>query len=61
MCRVVAKFLSKLLLQEQRHLRLEVARDMLECANKDREFLKTVITGDEMWLYRYDPEMKAQS
>jgi histone-lysine N-methyltransferase SETMAR len=34
---------------------------MLECANGDPEFLKTTITGDEMWVYRYDPETKVQS
>jgi hypothetical protein len=34
---------------------------MLECANGDTEFLKTVITGDETWVYEYDPEMKMQS
>jgi AraC-like DNA-binding protein len=50
MCRVVVKFVATLLSQEQQQLRLEVARDMLECANKDPEFLKTVITGDEMWV-----------
>jgi hypothetical protein len=33
----------------------------LQCANKDPEFLKTVITGDESWVYRYDPETKVQS
>jgi hypothetical protein len=32
----------------------KVAQDMLECANRDPEFLKTVITGDE-------PETKVQS
>jgi hypothetical protein len=47
MCRVVAKFVLKLLSQEPQQLRLEVARDMLECANGHPEFLKTVITGDE--------------
>jgi AraC-like DNA-binding protein len=47
MCRVVAKFVPKLLSQEQQQLRLEVARDMLECSNGDPDFLKTVITGDE--------------
>jgi hypothetical protein len=52
----VAKFVPKLLLQEQQQLRLEVARDMLECTNWDPEFLKTVITGDETWVYGYDPE-----
>jgi hypothetical protein len=45
-------------LQEQQQLRLEVA---LECANGDPEFLTTVITGDEIWVYGYDPEMKVQS
>jgi hypothetical protein len=51
MCRVVAKFVPKLLSQE---LCLEVAQDMLECANGDPEFLKAVITGDETWVYGYD-------
>jgi histone-lysine N-methyltransferase SETMAR len=61
MCRMVAKFVPKLLSQEQQQLHLEVVQDMLECANKDPEFLKTVITGDEKWVYEYDPETKVQS
>jgi hypothetical protein len=61
MCRVVAKFVPKLLSQELQQLRLVVTRDMLMCANEDPEFLKTVITGDEMWVYGYDPETKVQS
>jgi hypothetical protein len=43
---VVAKFVPKLLSPEQQQLCLEVAKDMLECANRDPEFLKTVISGD---------------
>jgi hypothetical protein len=42
-CRVVAKFVAKLLSHEQQQLCLEVVQDML-----DPEFLKTVSTGDEM-------------
>jgi predicted DNA-binding protein YlxM (UPF0122 family) len=61
MCRVVVKFVAKLLSREQQQLRLEVTRDMLECANGDTEFLKTVITGNEMWVYGYDLETKVQS
>jgi transposase len=61
MFRVVAKFVPKLLSQEQQQLRLEVVWDMLECTNGDPEFLKTMITGDETWVYRYDAEMKVQS
>jgi hypothetical protein len=61
MCKVLVKFVPKLLLQEQQQLRLQVTQDMLECANGDPEFLKTVITGDETWVYGYDPETKVQS
>ena len=31
---------------------------MLDCANNDLEFMKTIITGDETWVYGYDPESK---
>jgi histone-lysine N-methyltransferase SETMAR len=58
---MVAKFVPKLLSQEQQQLRLEVVWDMLECSNGDPEFLKTGITGDETWVYRYDLETKVQS
>jgi histone-lysine N-methyltransferase SETMAR len=61
MCRAVVKFVPKLLSQEQQQLRLEVARDMLACANGDPEFLKTVNTCDVTWVYGYDLETKVQS
>jgi hypothetical protein len=47
MQKVAAKFVPNLLLPEQQQLRLEVTQDMLECANRDPDFLKTVINGDE--------------
>jgi hypothetical protein len=45
---VAAKFVPKLLSLEQQQLRLEVTQDMLDCANRDSECPKTVITGDVM-------------
>jgi hypothetical protein len=51
MCGVVGKGVPGLLSQEQQQLHLEVTRDMLECANGDPEFLKTVIAGDETGAY----------
>jgi hypothetical protein len=33
---------------------------MLECAKGDPEFLKTVITVDETWVYGYGPETNVQ-
>ncbi|XP_033606072.1 uncharacterized protein LOC117282053 [Cryptotermes secundus] len=61
MRRVAAKFVPKLLSPEQQQLRLEVVQDMLECVNRDPEFLKTVITSDKSWVYGYDPETKVQA
>ena len=34
---------------------------MLDSANSDPEFLNIVTTGDESWVYGYDPETKAES
>jgi len=46
---------------EQKQLHLEITQDMLDCAESDSNFLNTVITDDESWVYGYDPETKAQS
>ena len=59
--RVSAKFVPKLLTEQQKELRKEIAEDMLDCANHDPEFIQTIITGDETWVYGYDPETKFQS
>ena len=59
--RVSAKFVPKLLTMEQKQLRLEIAQDMLDSIESDSNFLNTVITGDESWVYGYNPGTKAQS
>ena len=56
MRRVAAKFVPKLLSAEQKELCVEVAQDLLDTTSTDSEFLNTVITGDESWVYGYDPE-----
>jgi histone-lysine N-methyltransferase SETMAR len=61
MWRVSVKFLPKLLAMEQKQLRLEVSQDMLDYANSNPDFLNIFITGDESWVYGYNPETKAQS
>ena len=59
--RVSAKFVPKLLTEQQKVLRKEISEDMLDLANHDPKFIKTIITGDETWVYGYDPETKLQS
>ncbi|KAJ4437644.1 hypothetical protein ANN_17789 [Periplaneta americana] len=61
MNRVAAKFVPKLSSPEQKDLRRDVAQDLLDTANTAPGFLNTVITGDESWVYGYDPETKRQS
>ena len=58
---VVAKFVPWLLLPEQKEHCAAVANDLIQTATNGPDFLKKLITGDESWVYSYDPEMKAQS
>ena len=60
MQRVLAKFIPKLLMEQQKELCVEIAQDLLDCANNDLKFTMTIITGDETWVYGYDPESKFQ-
>jgi hypothetical protein len=57
---VAAKFIPWLLSQEQKEFCAEVAQNLLETYNNNPHFLKQVITGDESWVYGYDPETKVQ-
>ena len=61
MCRVSAKFVLRLLSEEQKQVRLDIAQNLLQTTDDNHEYLNTVITGDENWVYEYDPETKAQS
>ena len=58
---VASKFVPRLLSVEQKQQRLEVCLDLKENAAHDPSFLSNVITGDETWVYAYNPETKTQS
>ena len=61
MQRVSAKFVPKLLMEQQKELLVEIAQNMLDCANNDLEFTQSIITGDETRVYGYDQESKFHS
>ncbi|PNF25138.1 hypothetical protein B7P43_G01979 [Cryptotermes secundus] len=48
---VSAKFVPKLLTMERKQRRLEIAQDMLDNADSNPNFLNTMITGDDSWVY----------
>ena len=46
----------------QKEVRLQNTQDLLHRAQREkRPFLHRIVTGDESWLYCYDPETKQQS
>lgn len=58
---MAAKFILKLLVEQQKQPRLEIAQECLTVLTVNRDFMKTIISGDEKWVYEYDPETKFQS
>ena len=58
MRKVCAKMVPKKVTEEQKQRRVTICKDVLE---RQDDILGCVITGDETWVYQYDPEMKQQS
>jgi len=59
MRRIAAKFVSLLLKNDQRDHRVQVCTELPKAVRHDPNYLSRVITGDESWLYDYEPEKKA--
>ncbi|UYV79034.1 EPM2AIP1 [Cordylochernes scorpioides] len=55
-----AKFIPRFLINEQKLCRLATCENMLEMTRTDPEWKDKIITGDETWVYDYDPETKRQ-
>jgi hypothetical protein len=60
MRRIAAGFVPRLLNDDQRDQRVQVCTELQKAVRHDPTFLSRVITGDESWLYDYDPETKHQ-
>ena len=61
MRRISARFVPWLLSDEQKTLRVFLCRELKQQARDDPIFISNIITGDETWVYGYDPETKQQS
>jgi hypothetical protein len=51
----------RLLSDDQKSHRVSVCRELKQQARDDPNFISIIITGDETWVYGYDPEPKRQS
>ena len=45
---------------DQKENHVEIIQELLASANRNDNFLKNIITGDETWVYGYDVETKMQ-
>jgi len=61
MQRVATKFVSRVLTEDQKANRVNISQELLDRVSVDENVLKTIVTGDETWVYGYDVETKAQS
>jgi hypothetical protein len=61
MKRVTVKFVPRLLTAEQKDDRVSVCTDLHDRTQNDPNFMSPVNTGDECWIYGYDPDTKQMS
>ncbi|KAK5642352.1 hypothetical protein RI129_008519 [Pyrocoelia pectoralis] len=57
---VCAKLMPKVLPDDQKACRVETCQELLDTCEENPTFLDDVITGDESWVFEYDPETKRQ-
>jgi hypothetical protein len=58
---VAAKFVSRFLTADQKKQRVSIWEELHQVASDKETFFPRVVTGDECWIYGYDPEAKQQS
>jgi hypothetical protein len=58
---VAEKFVPRLLTSEQKDHRVAICLEIRQRALDDQLFMSSIITGDENWVYWYEPETKKQS
>ena len=58
---VAAKFVPRIPTADQKQQRINFCAELRQLASDDETFRARVITGDESWVYGYDPETKRQS
>ena len=61
MQKICAKFVPRVLREDQKERCCHDSREMVELINSDPAVLDPLVTCDECWIYCYDPETKRQS
>ena len=59
--KVCSRFVRHKLTDAEKALRIQHLKDIIKEAKKNRNFLYSIVTGDETWCFKYDPKTKRQS
>ena len=59
--KICAKWVPKKMTENQKQTRVDCCRDLTQMAQANPDFFERYITGDETWVYYYDPESRQQS
>ena len=59
--KIYAKFVHRVLREDQKERRCHYSREMVELINSDPAILYALVTSDESWIYCNDSETKRQS
>lgn len=59
--KVASRFVPHSLSDDQRHERVQYAKDIIKTARRNKNFLNSIVAEDETWCFRYDPTTKRQS
>ena len=61
MRKICAKMVPRNLCGEQKENRLLICQELLDRLKRQPNFMDRAVTGDESWIFEYDPETKQQS
>ena len=59
--KVASRFVPYALSDDQRHERVQYAKDIIKTARRKKNSLNSIVAEDETWCFRYDPTTKRQS
>ena len=59
--KVASWFVPHALSNDQRHERVQYAKDIIKTARRNKNFLDSIVAEDETWCFRCDPTTKRKS
>ena len=59
--KVASRFVPHALFDDQRHERVQYAKDIIKTTRRNKNFLNSIVAEDETWFFRYDPTTKRQN